>query len=165
MTEQNVEMKQAKAQLRNDLIAFRVYEFFNDVFDLASMCICYVLTVLFHVIALLLLVIHALLAMADLRAGAGLAAELLWYYSWCMEEIEQRADSISVAAGRIAKEAAKTKRVARAALNASTMPIFGRSDHEIIINKIQLTRNERKALSAEVSAFLVFILRAATFTV
>lgn len=159
------EIKQTRARLRSDLIAFRVYEFFNDVFDLASMCIGYVLTALFHVIALLLLVIHALLAMAGLRAGAELAAELLWYYNWCMEEIEQRADSISVAAGRIAKEAAKTKRVAKAALSASTMPIFGGSDHEIIIHKIQLTRNERKVLGAEISAFLVFILRAATFTV
>ena len=160
---QSLSRSQAKNRLRRNLVAFYLYDFFNDSFDMVSMCIAYALTFTFHPISLLLLGLDMLFTVLNWRAGIELAEALTRYYSWCMDEIEQRANSIAISVSRITKETANVKRVAKAALNTDNPAVFSPSNHEAIIQKIRLTMKERGMLAAHVSAFLLFILRAITF--
>lgn len=157
-------LSQAKNQLRRNLIAFYLYDFFNDTFDAASMCIACVLTFIFHLISLLFLGVDMLFNMLNWRAGIELTAALTRYYGWCMDEIEQRANAIATSVGKIAKETASVKRVAKAALDINNPMSLAPSCYGTIIQKIRLTREERKRCGAQISAFLIFILQVVTFT-
>ena len=160
---QSLSRSQARNRLRRSLVAFYLYDFFNDSFDMVSMCIAYALTFTFHIIALLLLGVDMLFTMLNWRAGIELTAALTRYYSWCMDEIEQRANSIATSVGKIAQETANVKRVAKAALDVDSPAVFSPFNYETIIQKIQLTRESRKAVGTEISAFLLFILQVVIF--
>lgn len=152
-----------KCQLRMKLVAFHAYNLFGSLLDVFLACVGLVFVVVFHVVFLLVDAFGEMCHFLAWRTGFELAEALTRYYNFCMDEISERAISISESAAKIDTEADNIERVAKALLNDSGSVPFSASNCDTVIQKIQLTRESRKELGAEISSFFLFILRTAVF--
>lgn len=157
---QSVSLRQARGKLRRSLAVFYAHDLANDMLDVGLMYASRLLVSAFHCIHAILLFFCSLLRAPGLRAATDFMTGFDHYYISCMKEIEQRTRHIINAAEKAAQESADIKYAAKAVLK-NQAPI---SYYSTISAKIQSAMKERGMLAAHVSAFLLFILRAITFT-
>lgn len=152
-----------KCQLRGSLVAFYVYGLFSNLLDVFLACVGLAFVVVFHVVFLLVDAFGEMCHFLAWRTGFELAQALIRYHNFCMDEISERADSICESAAKIDADANSAERVAKALLNGSGSVPLSASNCDTVIQKIQLTRESRKELGAEISSLFLFILRTAVF--
>lgn len=152
-----------KCQLRMKLVAFHAYNLFNSLLDGFLVWVGFVFVVVFHVVFLLVDAFGEVCHFLAWRTGFGLAEAFIRYHEFCMDEICERAASISESVTKINAEINSIEHVAKELLNGSGSVPLSASNCDTVIQKIQLTRESRKELGAEISSFFLFILQAAVF--